>query len=159
MHSLSERVAQSTSTIHTIGASTDKIGEIVLVIDEIADQTNLLALNAAIEAARAGDQGRGFSIVADEVRKLAERTTLATKEISGMISSIQKETTEVVEVMNASLSEAERETELVNQSGTALTHIIDVITNVADMVEQIATASQEQAIATDQITTSVEMAT
>jgi methyl-accepting chemotaxis protein len=156
MQVLAERVTQSANTIHQLGANTDKIGEIVLVIDEIADQTNLLALNAAIEAARAGDQGRGFSVVADEVRKLAERTTHATKEIATMISAIQKETNRVVEMMNASRAEAEKETTLVNESGEALSNIIDVISSVTDMVEQIATAAREQAIATDEITTNIE---
>ncbi len=156
MQVLADRVTQSTNTIHTLGANTDKIGEIVLVIDEIADQTNLLALNAAIEAARAGDQGRGFSVVADEVRKLAERTTQATKEIATMISAIQKETNNVVEMMNASRAEAEKETTLVNESGSALSNIIEVIASVTDMVEQIATAAREQAIATDEITTNIE---
>jgi methyl-accepting chemotaxis protein len=156
MRVLAERVTQSANTIHQLGANTDKIGEIVLVIDEIADQTNLLALNAAIEAARAGDQGRGFSVVADEVRKLAERTTQATKEIATMISAIQKETNSVVEMMNASRAEAEKETTLVNESGEALSNIIDVISSVTDMVEQIATAAREQAIATDEITTNIE---
>jgi len=156
MHVLADRVTQSTNTIHTLGTNTDKIGEIVLVIDEIADQTNLLALNAAIEAARAGDQGRGFSVVADEVRKLAERTTQATKEIATMISAIQKETSSVVEMMNASSAEAEKETTLVNESGVALSNIIEVIGSVTDMVEQIATAAREQAIATDEITTNIE---
>jgi len=156
MQVLAERVTQSANTIHQLGANTDKIGEIVLVIDEIADQTNLLALNAAIEAARAGDQGRGFSVVADEVRKLAERTTQATKEIATMISAIQKETNCVVEMMNSSRAEAEKETTLVNESGEALSNIIDVISSVTDMVEQIATAAREQAIATDEITTNIE---
>jgi methyl-accepting chemotaxis protein len=156
MHVLADRVSQSTQTIHALGTNTEKIGEIVLVIDEIADQTNLLALNAAIEAARAGDQGRGFSVVADEVRKLAERTTGATKEIATMISAIQKETNNVVEMMNASSAEAEKETTLVNESGEALSNIIEVIGSVTDMVEQIATAAREQAIATDEITTNIE---
>ncbi|MFQ5508697.1 MAG: methyl-accepting chemotaxis protein [Leptospirillia bacterium] len=156
MKVLADRVTQSATTIHTLGANTDKIGEIVLVIDEIADQTNLLALNAAIEAARAGDQGRGFSVVADEVRKLAERTTQATKEIATMISAIQKETNSVVEMMNTSRGEADKEMTLVNESGESLSGIIDVISEVTDMVEQIATAAREQSIATDEITANIE---
>ena len=79
MGKIADVVSDSAQTVFALGESSDKIGEIVLVIDGIADQTNLLALNAVIEAARAGEQGRGFAVVADEVRKLAERTTKATK--------------------------------------------------------------------------------
>ncbi len=101
---IAEVVNKSAETVKTLGKSSDQIGEIIQVIDDIADQTNLLALNAAIEAARAGEQGRGFAVVADEVRKLAERTTKATKEIASMIKQIQKDTNGAVASMKEGTS-------------------------------------------------------
>jgi methyl-accepting chemotaxis protein len=142
--------------VKELGKSSDQIGEIIGVIDDIADQTNLLALNAAIEAARAGEQGRGFAVVADEVRKLAERTTKATKEIAGMIKKIQADTTGAVQSMEEGTQEVERGIELADRAGMSLKEIVGVSQKVTDMVTQIAAASEQQSSASEQISKNVE---
>jgi methyl-accepting chemotaxis protein len=149
-------VNRSAETVKELGRSSDQIGEIIGVIDDIADQTNLLALNAAIEAARAGDQGRGFAVVADEVRKLAERTTKATKEIAGMIKKIQSDTAGAVGSMEEGTQEVERGIELADKAGVSLKEIVGVSQKVTDMVTQIAAASEEQSSASEQISKNVE---
>jgi methyl-accepting chemotaxis protein len=149
-------VNKSAETVKELGRSSDQIGEIIGVIDDIADQTNLLALNAAIEAARAGEQGRGFAVVADEVRKLAERTTKATKEIAGMIKKIQSDTTGAVQSMEEGTSEVERGIALADRAGSSLKEIVGVSQKVTDMVTQIAAASEEQSSASEQISKNVE---
>jgi methyl-accepting chemotaxis protein len=149
-------VNQSAEQVKILGESSDKIGEIIGVIDEIADQTNLLALNAAIEAARAGEQGRGFAVVADEVRKLAERTSKATKEIAAMIRQIQTDTKQAVSSMEKGTHEVSSGIELVEQAGVMLNAIVGNAQSVADMVGQIATASEEQSSASEQISRNVD---
>ena len=126
------------------------------MIEDIADQTNLLALNAAIEAARAGEQGRGFAVVADEVRKLAERTTKATKEITSMISQIQKDTTGAVNSMEEGTKEVESGKKLADEAGKALKDIITATDKVLDIVNTVAAASEEQSSAAEQISHNIE---
>jgi PAS domain S-box-containing protein len=156
MNRISDVVKKSAETVQALGKSSDQIGEIVQVIDDIADQTNLLALNAAIEAARAGEQGRGFAVVADEVRKLAERTTKATKEIATMIKQIQKDTSGAVESMQKGTEEVEAGKQLAEKAGKSLQEIIHGAEQVVDIVTQVAAASEEQSSAAEQISKNIE---
>ncbi|TAJ07395.1 MAG: methyl-accepting chemotaxis protein [Nitrospirae bacterium] len=156
MQQLSDAVSQSATIIATLGKSSDQIGEIVRVIEDIADQTNLLALNAAIEAARAGEQGRGFAVVADEVRKLAERTTKATKEIGDMIRHIQQDTKGAVASMDEGTQKVNSGVDLVNKTGESLATIAERVTQTADMIRLIAVAAEEQSVATQQISGDLE---
>lgn len=128
----------------------DKVGEIIEVIDEIAEQTNLLALNAAIEAARAGDQGRGFAVVADEVRKLAERSSKATKEISSIIKGMQSNMKDSVGATNEAVINTDK-------SGAAFENIISMIQQASSKIMEIAAAIEEQSAQSSSVMESVEM--
>jgi len=155
MRSLAASVSGTAIKMEELGKSSDQIGRIAGVIDDIADQTNLLALNAAIEAARAGEQGRGFAVVADEVRKLAERTTTATKEIAEMIKNIQNETREAVAAMEAGTRQAEEGVQSTTQAGDALKKIIQTSEQVGEMITHIATAATQQSSASEEINTNM----
>jgi methyl-accepting chemotaxis protein len=156
---ISEVVKKSAATVQDLGRSSNEIGEIIQVIDDIADQTNLLALNAAIEAARAGEQGRGFAVVADEVRKLAERTSKATQEIAVMIKHIQKDTDGAVQSMQQGTKEVENGKLLSEKAGYSLNEIITGAERVVDIVLQVAAASEEQSNASEQITQNIALIT
>lgn len=156
MKNIETTVSIVSDTITELGSSSEKIGEIIAVINDIADQTNLLALNAAIEAARAGEQGRGFAVVADEVRKLAERTTKATKEIESMILSIQKNTKDAVTSMQKGKNEVSKGAEIADKSAEAISNINTLMVKLKEMITQIATASEEQSQVSEEISLSSE---
>ena len=155
IRAVASSIEEIASTMKELSASSEKIGQIVSVISEIADQTNLLALNAAIEAARAGEHGRGFAVVADEVRKLAEKTSGATSEIRGMIQSIQSETGGAVQSMDKGISSVNNGVSLSNKAREVLTRVSGGIEKITDMTNHIAAASNEQSATVDMINSSV----
>lgn len=156
MQRIAAIVKRSEQTLQELGKSSEEIGEIISVIDDIADQTNLLALNAAIEAARAGEHGRGFAVVADEVRKLAERTAKSTKEIAVIIKTIQDDTKGAVQSIDDGNKVVDEGIQLADKAGETLQEIVMMSQKVTDMVEQIAAANEEQSSTSEQISKNVE---
>ena len=144
------------ANMQELGKQAESIGNVMNVISDIADQTNLLALNAAIEAARAGEAGRGFAVVADEVRKLAEKTMSATQEVGVSISAVQQSArVNIDEVGKAVASVAEANT-LANESGAALTEIVNLAAANSSVVASIATAAEEQGATSEEISRSID---
>ncbi|MHC9514757.1 methyl-accepting chemotaxis protein IV [Enterobacter mori] len=136
-----DQASHVASTMQDIAASSQKIGDIISVIDGIAFQTNILALNAAVEAARAGEQGRGFAVVAGEVRNLASRSANAAKEIKGLIEE--------------SVSRVQQGSALVDTAAKTMTEIVTSITRVNDIMGEIASASDEQRRGIEQVAQAV----
>lgn len=155
MHSLSHEVGQSNRLIEVLVTETGHIGSVLEVIRRIADQTNLLALNAAIEAARAGELGRGFAVVADEVRTLANQTQASTNEIQGMISRLQNGVQAAAKSMQQTLLLSDQTLVHSQETGSALQLISDAVLTITDRNAQIASAAEEQSLASGEINRNV----
>jgi methyl-accepting chemotaxis protein len=155
MQLLRKEIQSATEIIGAVESDSENIGGVLDVIKGIAEQTNLLALNAAIEAARAGEQGRGFAVVADEVRGLATRTQESTGEIEQMISRLQTNARLAVNAMEAGNRQAESNVEQADQARASLEAITASIGTISEMNTQIATASEEQTAASEEINQSV----
>jgi methyl-accepting chemotaxis protein len=153
---VSVRVEEASGMIEGLVKRTHEIDSIASVIKNIASQTNLLALNAAIEAARAGEQGRGFAVVADEVRNLAQRTSLATEEITSMITSIQNDTGSVVISMNAVTPQVLQGVQMAEKAATALRDINREASATLVQVREVATSTTEQSLASASVAENIE---
>ncbi len=148
---LSETVNGASAVIGQLSTESDKISQVLSVIQSIAAQTNLLALNAAIEAARAGEAGRGFAVVADEVRTLATNTQQATESIRSMIDTLQAAARDAVNAMAQSQGHADGSVHNAQQAGTLLEQIKNSISAIVDMNVQISTATEQQTIVAEEI--------
>jgi twitching motility protein PilJ len=144
MDSIRETIQETSKRIKRLGESSQEIGDIVELIDDIADQTNILALNAAMQAAMAGEAGRGFAVVADEVQRLAERSINATKQIEALVKTIQADTNEAVISMEASTTGVVKGAQLAEDAGEALKEIENVSQYIAEQTSKIAESAQVQ---------------
>jgi twitching motility protein PilJ len=145
MDTIREQIQETSKRIKRLGESSQEIGAIVELINDIADQTNILALNAAIQAAMAGEAGRGFAVVADEVQRLAERSTDATKQIGALINTIQADTNEAVTSMERSTANVVSGAQLAGDAGKALEQIEQVSSQLYDLIHEIAETTRREA--------------
>lgn len=152
MDSIRDQIQETSKRIKRLGESSQEIGSIVELINDISEQTNILALNAAIQAASAGEAGRGFAVVADEVQRLAERASNATKRIETLVQTIQSDTNEAVSSMEQTTAEVVSGARLAEDAGTALGEIERVSNDLSSLIQGISSASQQQSSAASNIT-------
>ncbi len=144
MNTIREQIQDTSKRIKRLGESSQEIGDIVELIEEIAEQTNILALNASIEASRAGESSRGFAVVADEVQKLAERSSNAARQIDVIVSTIQSDTNEAVVSMERSTTDVVGGALLAENAGAALVEIEQVSHQIASLVHNISSSTKAQ---------------
>lgn len=144
MDTIREQIQDTSKRIKRLSESSQEIGDIVSLIDDIADQTNILALNAAIQASMAGDAGRGFAVVADEVQRLAERSSAATKQIEALVKTIQSDTNEAGISMEKTTTEVVNGARLAKDAASALGDIEKVSNSLATLIDNISGESQQQ---------------
>ena len=152
MDNIRDQIQETSKRIKRLGESSQEIGSIVELINDISEQTNILALNAAIQAASAGEAGRGFAVVADEVQRLAERASNATKRIETLVQTIQSDTNEAVSSMEQTTSEVVAGARLAEDAGTALGEIEKVSSDLSGLIQGISSAAQQQSGAAANIT-------
>ena len=152
MDSIRDQIQETSKRIKRLGESSQEIGSIVELINDISEQTNILALNAAIQAASAGEAGRGFAVVADEVQRLAERSSNATKRIESLVQTIQADTNEAVSSMEQTTSEVVAGARLAEDAGTALGEIEKVSADLSNLIEGISASAAQQSYAATDIT-------
>ncbi len=152
MDQIRDQIQETSKRIKRLGESSQEIGSIVELINDISEQTNILALNAAVQAASAGEAGRGFAVVADEVQRLAERTSGATRRIENLVQAIQADTNEAVTSMEQTTAEVVSGARLAEDAGTALTEIERVSNALNTLIKNISIAAHQQSAAATDIT-------
>jgi len=157
MNAIRETIQDTSKRIKRLGESSQEIGNIVELINDIAEQTNILALNASIQASMAGEAGRGFAVVADEVQRLAERATNATKQIEVLVRTIQTDTNEAVVSMERSTTDVVGGALLAENAGAALEEIEQVSNQIASLVQNISASARQQAAASGNISKNMQV--
>ncbi|AEA34233.1 methyl-accepting chemotaxis protein [Hippea maritima] len=153
---IAKEAQRNADMMKDLGSSSEEIGKIVEVINEITDQTALLSLNAAIEAARAGEAGRGFAVVADEIRKLADKTAHSTEQIRQIVMKTQGETQKTIDATQTLIEKVDEGKELIRTASDSLIEIANGVSEASKMIEDVAAAAEEQSSAVDMIAERVE---
>ncbi|MFC3684262.1 methyl-accepting chemotaxis protein [Hydrogenophaga luteola] len=156
MNAIRDQIQETSKRIKRLGESSQEIGEITELISDITEQTNVLALNAAIQAASAGEAGRGFSVVAEEVQRLAERSADATRQIAALVKAIQTDTQDAVAAMERSTQGVVEGAKLSDNAGTALSEIDRVSRRLAELIEQISTATLREAESANEVAGNIQ---